>query len=127
LDDKKRLKFFAQKTEKTNEYQKKQQYLAIKKDIHRCCRQKIYLLPPISNHQEDKKVVTKKKDSADDSTVVQIVTAKELSQYLKLSESTIYKLAANGEIPGFKIGDSWRFDLDEVMAKIRGIKTRGKS
>ena len=69
----------------------------------------------------------KKRVSTDDSGEVQIVTAKELSQYLKLSESTIYKLAASGEIPGFKIGDSWRFDLDEVMAKIRGIKKREKS
>jgi excisionase family DNA binding protein len=72
-------------------------------------------------------VSAKKRAPAEDSSMVQIVTAKELSQYLKLSESTIYKLAANGEIPGFKIGDSWRFDLDEVMVKIRGIKRREKS
>ncbi|MCX5909200.1 MAG: helix-turn-helix domain-containing protein [Deltaproteobacteria bacterium] len=51
-----------------------------------------------------------------------IVTAKEVGQYLKLSESTIYKLAATGEIPGFKIGDSWRFDMDEILNLIRGAK-----
>jgi excisionase family DNA binding protein len=81
----------------------------------------------IFHHEEGNNVSAKKKTSAEDSSMVQIVTAKELSQYLKLSESTIYKLAANGEIPGFKIGDSWRFDLDEVMGKIRGIKRREKS
>jgi len=48
-----------------------------------------------------------------------IVTAKELGQYLKLSESTIYKLASSGELPGFKIGDSWRFDMEEVLRVIR--------
>jgi excisionase family DNA binding protein len=48
-----------------------------------------------------------------------IVTAKEVGQYLKLSESTIYKLAASGEIPGFKIGDSWRFDMEEVLKNIQ--------
>ena len=48
-----------------------------------------------------------------------IVTAKEVGEYLKLSESTIYKLAANGEIPGFKIGDSWRFDMEEILKMIR--------
>jgi len=37
-----------------------------------------------------------------------IVTAQELGQYLKLSESTINKLALDGKLPGFKIGDSWR-------------------
>ncbi len=48
-----------------------------------------------------------------------IVTAKEVGHYLKLSESTIYKLAANGEIPGFKIGDSWRFDMEEILKVIQ--------
>jgi len=81
----------------------------------------------IFHHKEDMKVSAKKRPPAEDSGMVQIVTAKELSEYLKLSESTIYKLAATGEIPGFKIGDSWRFDLDEVMGKIRGIKRKEKS
>ncbi len=48
-----------------------------------------------------------------------IVTAKDLSKFLRLSESTIYKLASESELPGFKIGDSWRFDLDEVNELIR--------
>jgi len=51
-----------------------------------------------------------------------IVTAKELCDYLKLSDSTIYKLASNGELPGFRIGDSWRFDMDEVFERIRTKK-----
>ena len=52
--------------------------------------------------------------------VAEIVTAKELGQYLKLSESTIYKLAQEGELPGFKVGDSWRFDMEEVLKAIKG-------
>jgi excisionase family DNA binding protein len=55
---------------------------------------------------------------------VKIVTAKELGQYLKLSESTIYKLAGNGEIPAFRLGDSWRFDMEEILQTIRGAKNR---
>ena len=51
-----------------------------------------------------------------------IVTARELCGYLKLSDSTIYKLALNGELPGFKIGDSWRFDMDEVIEHIEAKK-----
>ena len=54
-----------------------------------------------------------------------IVTAKELAKYLKLSDSTIYKLALDGNLPGFKIGDSWRFDMDEVIKLIEKTK-RGK-
>lgn len=55
-----------------------------------------------------------------------IMTAKELSQFLKLSESTIYKLATNGDIPGFKIGDSWRFELEEIQKMIRDSKKKGR-
>jgi excisionase family DNA binding protein len=58
-----------------------------------------------------------------------IVTAKEVGKYLKLSESTIYKLAATGEIPGFRIGDSWRFDMEEILKMIgeskKGTPRRG--
>jgi excisionase family DNA binding protein len=56
-----------------------------------------------------------------------IVTAKEVGRYLKLSESTIYKLASNGEIPGFKIGDSWRFDMEDILKLIRDSKNGGSN
>jgi excisionase family DNA binding protein len=57
-----------------------------------------------------------------------IVTAKELAGCLKLTEATIYKLASRGELPGFKIGDSWRFDMDEVMQLFQKIETqKGKN
>ena len=55
-----------------------------------------------------------------------LMTAKELSQFLKLSESTIYKLVSNGEIPGFKIGDSWRFEMEEIQKIILESKRKGK-
>jgi excisionase family DNA binding protein len=51
-----------------------------------------------------------------------IVTAKEVGQYLKLTESTIYKLAASGEIPGFRVGKSWRFDMEEIIRSINSAK-----
>jgi len=51
-----------------------------------------------------------------------IVTAKEVGQYLKLTDSTIYKLAATGEIPGFKVGKSWRFDMEEIMQMVDQLK-----
>jgi excisionase family DNA binding protein len=55
-----------------------------------------------------------------------LMTAKELSQFLEQSESTIYKLVSNGEIPGFKIGDSWRFELEEIRKLIRESKNIAK-
>lgn len=34
--------------------------------------------------------------------------------YLKLMEKTAYRLAAEGKIPGFKVGGSWRFKRSEI-------------
>jgi excisionase family DNA binding protein len=49
----------------------------------------------------------------------EIWTASDLAKYLKLSAPTIYKLAKNGQIPGFRIGDSWRFEMDEIQRSIQ--------
>lgn len=43
-----------------------------------------------------------------------VMTIKELSEYLKLKEKTAYKLVADGKIPGFKVGGAWRFRKTEI-------------
>ena len=53
-----------------------------------------------------------------------IMTPKEVGQFLKLSESTVYKLIKEKGLPGFKIGDSWRFDLDEINDLIEKAKVK---
>lgn len=45
-----------------------------------------------------------------------ILTIKEVAEYLKVAEKTAYRLAAEGIIPGFKVGGSWRFRRDEMEA-----------
>ena len=42
------------------------------------------------------------------------VNAKELQNFFKISESTIYELSANGEIPGYRVGESWVFDYGRI-------------
>ena len=37
-----------------------------------------------------------------------IMTIKEVVAYLKLTEKTAYRLAAEGKTPRFKVGGSWR-------------------
>lgn len=44
-----------------------------------------------------------------------ILTIKEIAEYLKIKEKTAYVLAAKGEIPGFKVGGSWRFRKEEIV------------
>lgn len=43
-----------------------------------------------------------------------VMTIKEVSEYLKLNEKTAYRLASEGKIPGFKVGGSWRFRKSEI-------------
>jgi excisionase family DNA binding protein len=38
-----------------------------------------------------------------------IMTIGEVADYLKVTERTIYRLAGTKQIPGFKVGGSWRF------------------
>ena len=38
-----------------------------------------------------------------------VLTIDDLAEYLKLSKSTLYKLAQEGKVPGQKVGRHWRF------------------
>ena len=42
------------------------------------------------------------------------LTLKELSIYLRVHPSTIYRLLRQGELPGFKLGSDWRFSLEAI-------------
>ena len=44
-----------------------------------------------------------------------ILTVKEVAVYLKLDEKTAYRLAAEGKLPGFKVGGSWRFRKTDLQ------------
>jgi excisionase family DNA binding protein len=48
-----------------------------------------------------------------------VLTIDELSDYLKISKSTLYKLAQEGSIPGQKVGKHWRFPKDAVDQWLR--------
>ncbi|MFB2648089.1 methylation-associated defense system helix-turn-helix domain-containing protein MAD1 [Shewanella mangrovisoli] len=54
----------------------------------------------------------------------EIMTLKELAEHLKLTEKTAYRLAAEGKLPGFKVGGSWRFrkcDIDDWIMNQKEI------
>jgi len=51
--------------------------------------------------------------------VREIMTPREAAEYLSVHVRTIYRLAKNGNIPGRKVGGSWRFKksaLDEWLS-----------
>ena len=56
-----------------------------------------------------------------------ILTVKEVADYLKVNERTIYRLATNGELPAFRVGASWRFRLNEIDKWITTQSQSGSS
>lgn len=60
----------------------------------------------------------------------EILTLDEVSAYLKAGKRTVYRLAAEGKLPAFKLGGAWRFrrsDLDEWIAANLTNKNSGAS
>ena len=44
----------------------------------------------------------------------QIMTAKQLAEYLQMSQITICRLAREKKLPGLKIGKEWRFQKELI-------------
>lgn len=48
-----------------------------------------------------------------------VLTVKEAALCLRLSESTVLRLAAKGILPGAKLGRQWRFSRESILDLIR--------
>jgi excisionase family DNA binding protein len=56
----------------------------------------------------------------------EILTLDEVAAFLKAGKRTVYRLAASGKIPAFKLGGTWRFrraELDRWIASRIGETT----
>jgi excisionase family DNA binding protein len=49
----------------------------------------------------------------------EILTIKQVADYLRVTERTIYRLAAARKIPAFKVGGTWRFSRADIDSWIR--------
>ena len=54
-------------------------------------------------------------------------TAEEVSNYLRIPQSTIYKLAQDKVLPGFKVGKHWRFRRETILEWIKVKEENGSS
>ena len=43
-----------------------------------------------------------------------VLTVKDLSNYLRVHPSTIYRLLKTGQLPAFKVGSDWRFNVEDI-------------
>ncbi|MCD6143596.1 helix-turn-helix domain-containing protein [Thermococcus sp.] len=55
-----------------------------------------------------------------------LLTLREVSEKLQISENTLYKLARKGEIPGIKIGNQWRFKVQDIEKWLEEQKMKKK-
>jgi excisionase family DNA binding protein len=60
----------------------------------------------------------------------EILTLKQVADFLKVTERTIYRLAAGKKIPAFKVGGIWRFsraELDQWIQRQQKDDKTGKT
>ena len=55
-------------------------------------------------------------------TTNDLMTTKELAEYLQLDRMTIYKLLKSGDIPANRVGHQWRFFRSDIDSWILSLK-----
>lgn len=58
-------------------------------------------------------------------TPTNVMTVKEVAEYLRVNQRTVYRLAVDRKMPGFKVGANWRFkrsDIDVWIAEQSGVE-----
>ena len=56
----------------------------------------------------------------------ELMTVKELSQYIHVNRMTVYKLARKGKMPAVKIGSEWRFKKKQIDDWLENRSEAGK-
>jgi len=46
------------------------------------------------------------------------MTVRDVAGFLAVDETTIYRLAQQGKLPGFKVAGTWRFQLQDIQGWI---------
>lgn len=53
------------------------------------------------------------------------MTVKEVAEYLRVNQRTVYRLAIERRLPGFKVGATWRFKRGDIDAWIAAQSSVG--
>jgi excisionase family DNA binding protein len=48
-----------------------------------------------------------------------VMTVREVAQFLRVHQTTVYRLLRTDEIPAFKVGSDWRFSRQAIEAWIK--------
>ncbi len=55
------------------------------------------------------------------------MTVRDVAGFLAVDEKTIYRLAQQGKLPGFKVAGTWRFQLQDIQGWIDRQKAGAQS
>lgn len=55
-----------------------------------------------------------------------LYTIEQIAEKLQISETTLYKLARSGRIPAIKIGNQWRFKMEDIDKWLESQKVTQK-
>ena len=55
----------------------------------------------------------------------ELMTLSEVAEYLKIAERTAYGWVKEGKLPGFKLGNAWRFDKADIQKWVQEKKSKG--
>ena len=55
------------------------------------------------------------------------MTVRDVAGFLAVDEKTIYRLAQQGKLPGFKVAGTWRFQLQDIQGWIGEQKKQMKT
>lgn len=51
-----------------------------------------------------------------------VMTLEELGEYLRVSPSTVYRLLKRHQVPAFKVGHRWRFNVESIDTWRQGLE-----
>jgi len=43
-----------------------------------------------------------------------VMTLREVAEYLRIHQTTLYRLIKRGKIPAFRVGSDWRFNREQI-------------
>ena len=67
-----------------------------------------------ANGKQAYRVATPRRVPGFEELGAKVLNLSEVAFYLHVHRSTAYRMVQSGELPGFKIGSDWRFNLEEI-------------
>ncbi|HLK87138.1 MAG TPA: helix-turn-helix domain-containing protein [Candidatus Binataceae bacterium] len=58
--------------------------------------------------------VSREAASGFDTVAQRVMTVQDVSNYLRVHPSTVYRLLKRNELPAFRVGSDWRFNVEAI-------------